>query len=337
MITVWLFILLGTLSLFMGTCFFVWDKGFIHYKEAIYILSFEAAIIFFTALIVERLLLKEFSKKAVETVEESFGKFSKKAQDAIDCQIDSLFELLRNARYNGIVDILPPRRDSNMNPSTNRQYGERTFSRINDSLKDTEHVKIFCISGRGFLGTRLEVVRSFWGVFLQKVTENAQYKIRILLADPKGYGAEVRGQRENPKRPAYIGEDIRDALIGEKELKEAWVERQDNKESLPKWSITIRFYNFIPQTWAVITDKEIFIEPYQLGKNFKSKFPNNFKDFVPCSAGRLPIFVARRGSTLYEAFDDYFDWLWEHNDPGVFNKKFAGYFNVIDEINEDNT
>jgi hypothetical protein len=290
-------------------------------------------VTFYTATIIERLLLDEFTKKTTEKVEELFGKYGEEAQNTISQQLNTLFELLKKADYNGLIGILPPRRDHHIDPETMSKQNESTVFGINSSLIKTKSVKIFCISGREFLCETIE--GEFYAAFLKKAKDNEEYKIEIMLADPDGYGARIRGTKENSDDPECIKRDVENALRGKKKLIKSWQEegskRRDNRQSKPQWSITVKFYNFVPQAWFVITDEEIFLEPYHMaGNGFKSKFPHNFSDNDTCVGGRVPIFTFKKGSTLYEAMSDYFDWLWKHDDQNVFNQNFQEKFSVFD-------
>jgi hypothetical protein len=325
---IWPFIALGSFFLVIGILFSAFK---LPYNEIISTICFASAVTFYTATIIERLLLNEFTKRATEKVDELFRKYGEDAQKAIRQHLNTTFELVRNAEYNGVIGVLPPRRDRYINPEVNKNQNDFTVSRIKSSLVKTKSVKIFCISGREFLSETIE--GEFYDVFLQKAKGTEQYNIQIMLADTKGYGSEIRGKRENPDDPVYIQRDVENALRGKARLEKTWKE----KGSQPQWSIAIKFYNFIPQAWFVITDEEIFIESYHMaGNGFKSKFPNNFTDNDPCVGGRVPIFIAKKGSTLYEAMSDYFDWTWQHDDQNVFNQNFQDKFYVRDNACNDN-
>ncbi len=171
---------------------------------------------------------------------------------------------------------------------------------------------------------------------MQKAKDNEEFNVKVMLAEPQGYGAVVRCAIENPDDPLCVQRDVENVLRGKSSLAKSWQRegsiRENNRESQPRWFITVKFYNFIPQAWFVITDEEMFIEPYHMaGNGFKLKFPSNFTDNDPAVGGRVPIFVFNRGSFFYEAMNDYFDWLWKHDDQNVFNQRFQESFNVVDE------
>ncbi|MDA8215393.1 MAG: hypothetical protein M0Z64_08980 [Nitrospiraceae bacterium] len=328
---IWFFIVIGTFCLIMGISFTVFE---LPYHEIISTLCFAAAVTFYTATIIERMLLVEFTHQASDKVEELFRKYNEEAQNTIRQQLNTRFDLLKKAEYNGLIGILPPRRDRYKDPITNKQQNEITDSRIKSSLIKTKNVKIFCISGREFLSQTTE--GKFYDVFLQKAKDNEEFNVKVMLAEPQGYGAVVRCAIENPDDPLCVQRDVENVLRGKSSLAKSWQRegsiRENNRESQPRWFITVKFYNFIPQAWFVITDEEMFIEPYHMaGNGFKLKFPSNFTDNDPAVGGRVPIFVFNRGSFFYEAMNDYFDWLWKHDDQNVFNQRFQESFNVVDE------
>ncbi len=297
---VMLFLILGSVCLAIGTIFFMKIKGHSGY-EIIHIIAFEAAIIFFTATIIETLLLKEFGGRAVEAMER-IGK--------------DTFALLRNAEYNGIIDILPPRRDVSKNQKGEEQ-GQLSLSYIGDALEKSKKVKIICVLGREFLWG--DTAPKFYNIFSRKATED--YEVQILLASPNEYGAQIRVKRASLKNTD---------LLAYFKLSQRGI----NELNLKKKIIKVKYYNFIPQGWLVITDDKLFLEPYHMGdiKLLKDTWKEQFTDTIPWCGGRVPILVVKKPSTLYDAMDNYFDWLWKHDDPEIFNDEFKEYFNVEDDV-----
>jgi len=266
--------------------------------------------------------MREFRDQVGKITEEHFDRFSRKAQEAIGQQLNALFELLRNAEYCGLINILPPRRDSY------EGRGASTLSYVKDSLATSENVKIFCISGKEFLWEHGEFYHAFW----ERAHSPSEYRVKILLADPEGYPAKVRGKKEFPQRPNYIKTDTETSWNALEALK---LRITDALGRVPStWSVEIRFYNFIPQAWFVITDEEMFLEPYHMAdtNTLLQRFPQNFNDVGICCGGRVPIFVVKKDTPLYVAMENYFDWLWDHNDKNIFIKEFEDHLNVRDTI-----
>lgn len=314
--TVVVFLTLGSVSLAAGIAFAVSE---IPQNDLYYTFAFAVAVAFFTATIIERLLLGEFTKKATGTVERLFEQFSSATQGAINERLESIFTLLRNAEYNKIVDVLPPRRDAAPR-SSNGEQSDITLSRIEDALKQSSHLKILCISGREFFWPRVER-RTFYDILDSKPELSAQ----VLLADPEGYGIKIRGQKEDREEPDYIVGDVEDSLRQIGKLRK-W------HQTKASWSLEVRLYNFLPQAWFIITDEEIFLEPYHMADtaHLKKTFCESFHDRDHCCGGRVPIFVAKNESAFYEAMSHYFDWLWQHDDSAIFDGRFEREFNVRD-------
>lgn len=308
-----LFLFLGVLFLAIGIVFFM-RRDVKAWFEMVYIITFEVSIIFFTATIIKTLLLKEFGNRAVETME----RLGEETQDSINNRLNATFELLRNAEYNGIINILPPYRDTSKNQK-GEERGQLSSLLLRDALEKTEKVKIFSISGRSFLWHREKT--GYYEIFWNKARSEKDYKVQILLASPNGYGAQIRGKRENPEDTDHISDYIKMSQKGIKEL--------NSKREI----IKTKYYNFIPQAGFVITDDKMFFEPYHLADHtfLKKRREEQFTDNTPWCGGRVPILVVKKGSTLYDAMDNYFDWLWEHNDPEIFNDEFREYFNVDDK------
>jgi hypothetical protein len=307
-----LFLGLGLISLILGTYFFMLLKGH-SWHEIMYILLFEAAIIFFTATIIETLLLSEFGNRAVSTIE----KLGKESQQLINNKLNELFELLNNADYNGMVNILPPRRDAAIKKG-GLEYGEYTISEIRDALTHTNSVKILCVSGREFLWPREKA--GFYDIFYKKGKQKIKYEIKLLVGSD--YGAKIRGAKERPEEPNHILDDV------ERSTKETnYLNKAVNKKM-----IELKYYNFFPQAWLIITDNLLFIEPYNMADSvmLKNHFPEKFTDGDGCCGGRVPIFVFSKASSLYCAMNNYFDWLWAHDDERIFNANFSTFINIKD-------
>lgn len=304
-----LFSIFGIVCLAIGIIFFMRIEGH-SWCEIIYIIAFDAAIIFITATIIKTLLLREFGNRAVETM----GRLGEETQDSINNRLNTIFEHLENAEYNGVINILPPRRDTSKNQKE-KERCDLTYQRIGEALEESKKVKIICVLGREFLWDNGE----FYRILSKKANED--YEIQILLAAPNGYGAQIRGKRENPEDTDHISDYIKMSQKGIKEL--------NSKREI----IKTKYYNFIPQAGFVITDDKMFFEPYHLADHtfLRKRREEQFADNNPWCGGRVPILVVKKGSTLYDAMDNYFDWLWEHDDTEIFNDKFKQYFNVNDK------
>ena len=308
-----LFLILGILFFAIGTFFIMKIKGHSWYEIG-YILAFEAAVIFFTATLIETLLLSEFGNRAVTTMK----KLGQTTQTSIDNRLNEIFEKLRNAEYNGVINILPPRRDISKD-TKGVEHGELTMSHIRDALCKAKKVKIFCVSGREFLWPREK--SGFYDIFFQKPIEEPNYEVQILVASD--YGAKIRGKKEYPREPDYILEDV------ERSIKE----KNNLNETVGKEIIKVKYYNFFPQAWYIITDDIMFLETYHMGDTtiLKDHWKEKFSDNDGCCGGRVPIFVLQRDSTLYDAMNNYFDWLWTHDDQEIFCNELDSYFNIKDD------
>lgn len=312
---IFLFIVFGILFLTLGGLFSTLWK-YTSYSDIAKTICFGIGIIFITTLVTERFLIRLFRDEVGEITHNIFENFSLKSQEAIGQQLNTLFELLRNSEYCGLINILPPRRDSH------KEKGHLTFSNIKKSLENAKNVKILCISGREFLWPRVD--GGFFDVFEKKAKSNAEYHVQVLLSDPEGHGTNIRGKKEDPQEPDYIKTDVKTSCKEQDKMQRRIV----TKDS--PLLVEIHFYNFIPQAWIVITDSEMFIEPYHMADTdiIKKSFPKNFTDSDVCCGGRVPIFVIKKDTSLYVAMENYFDWLWDHTDQNIFTEEFKDFFNV---------
>jgi hypothetical protein len=260
-------------------------------------LLFEASLIFFTALIIERLLLAEFEKRAVEAVHEivaeAVGTFTRRAEQSVSGILNSAFAVLERARDSGLVDILYPR--------IHAKGDEVTVPRIQESLRNTKTVKVLCTSGREFFDLRRG---PFADVFQQKARDtNAEYRLKILVGDPEGWAVHLRGTVEDPQNPDWVRDDILDARAAVGRLRDVIFRRA--REGLSNWSVEAKYYNFFPPAWFVITDNEIFIEQYHLGD-----IRDLYTDDDPCIGQRVRVLAFSKESEMYKAFDRFHEWLW---------------------------
>ena len=149
-------------------------------------------------------------------------------------------------------------------------------------------------------------------------------QINMLLQNPRGSWAEIRGSRENPDMPAEINDQITRSS--------RFAGHKTPPQSSAEWLFQVKYYDFNPQYWAVITDDKLFLEPYHMAstQTIKSRYERLFPDEDNCCGGRVPVLVFEKNSSMYLAIRDYFDWMFEHADP-LFDQ-FGEDFRISDFI-----
>jgi hypothetical protein len=307
--TLVLFPLLGLATFAAGSTFFALARDEIHGQIA-YTLLYEASIIFFTALIVERLLLAEFEEHVVEVVDSKFeaavNTFTTKATQSIGEVLRDAVRLIDRAEEARLEDILPPRRHTERKAETN--------ARIQKSLRATGKVKLCCTSGRDFF----EINAALRSIFYEKAKPDhasEEYRIRILLCDPEGWITAVRQSVEAPNDSDWLKRDIAGFVSAIKGLRTQFAANRSESN----WSLDAKYYNFLSPAWFVITDSEIFLEVYHLGdiRNLDSQEADD------CIGGRVQILVFGSESETYCAFERFHDLLWKQDKESLGRSEFA--------------
>ena len=86
-----------------------------------------------------------------------------------------------------------------------------------------------------------------------------------------------------------------------------------------KWFV----YDFVPQAWFLLTEREVFVEVYHFGLGLREpKNPDS------CVGGRVPMLHAMAGSGLWQALNEYFNFLVTPNTNPEIETLRANYFKV---------
>jgi uncharacterized membrane protein len=225
-------------------------------------------------------------------------------------EFEKTFEILEHSKYNGLIDILPPRLDE--------ERGECTREIIASEIKKSKSVRIFSISGLDFFGAPggglSHAGKSFDAIMGIIDTANEENKplnleIKALLMHPTSEAAKFRDQIESfDGRKGNIWEDIKKAEKGIKIL---------NQHAGKKF-IKYLLYSIFPQASFVLTDSYIFVEPYhyaptkELSNALKEKGLRATTLATNCTGGRIPIFQFSSNSSMYVAMQKHFDSIWKY-------------------------
>lgn len=290
-----------------------WEEGL---YATLYDVLVAIGIVFAAAVIVEYTLLSEavaaMRREADKTRESTINEVKRVTSALASGTIDSIthdferqFDIVRDANSQGVLAILPPRRDP--------EYGKDTERKIRDAVEKTAQLRVMGVSLLDFLDPGSSCYAVLAGRAKDSVRQ-PQYDVKILQANRDGDAAEIRGLREDPKNPDAIRADIDRAAEG--------INRLANTLANPNFQLEVKYYEFIPQAWFVITDEMMFIEQYHMG-DIRNLFPDN----DPCVGGRVHIIVLDSKSRLYKAMLDYFDWLWAL--PQSSSQILRSNFNVL--------
>jgi|GEM_PF-6919615 len=263
----------------------------------------EAALIFLSALVVERNLLKEFGSHAHERVE----RLSADLQTEINRFFRAEFSVLKYAhQYN--VELLPPRRSMTRNPDV-------TYKRIAEAVSRAKFLKVFCTSGIDIFPPPNTIETPIVAMIRDRATRGDHFAITVLSCEPNGEYAAVRGKVENHINPGCISRDVEDSRASIMQIAAA----VPGAEFTWSWYT----YDFVPQSWFVITDNEGFVEPYHFGLGLRApKDPNS------CIGGRVPVLYMSAGSSLWNGLNEYFDFLVSPNEDSSVEDLRKGYFRV---------
>lgn len=198
------------------------------------------------ALVESRHLTKSLKNTSSDIVEYSAYNLDNKFRET--------FTILDNARYNGLVDILPPRQDE--------KRGNETIEVIAENIKTTKTIHAFSISGLDFFafvrgpGT---VAGRYFKVIQERIEEAREeegeldLELNALLMNPDSTAARFRNQTEVLEdSQGKIEADIQVALGG--------ISRLNNRAG--KDFIKYQLYSNFPQVGFILTDFYAFVEPY---------------------------------------------------------------------------
>lgn len=288
------------------------------------ILFAEVSLIFLSAILIERALLAEFNedaaKRAERMAEEASARTRKMSEDAADqarqmtseitagihAYFTSEFSVLRFAEQYAL-SLLPPRR-SYRNKNV-------TYSRIAEAIRRSKRVCFFCTSGVDLFPQTNTPSELFSALTARAADESRSLYLTVLSCDPDGEYAKVRGRVENAKRPMYIKRDVGLAYDSFLQL----IQACKNSELVAEWYM----YDFAPQMWFLMTDVEVFVEPYHFG--LERRAPG---EATSCIGGRVPIIRARASSGLYKALDEYVAFLTLPNEDSDLERIRTEYFKI---------
>lgn len=265
------------------------------------VLTGEAGLIFIVTDLIEKELREELAIRIIKEVKDKFEGVSQLVED----RLKQSFDLLDNASHNGLLNVLPPRRDqTTINTIESRR---RTIQAIRENLAKCQgKLRVSGISLLDFFLARGQTGEFF--DTLQRKAQREDLEVRVLLMDPKGHSIRLRKhvERGGPSSPILqIDEDIRAALTGIKVLREI-----AERASKSTFSIKVRFYSFLPQAYFIITDSALFIEQYHFAPTEKLRFWGE-NDISPCTGGRVPVLHFAPDSNAYLVMREHFDLIWE--------------------------
>jgi hypothetical protein len=294
-----LFLVVGLLCL-VATLIFAWlgQETLLGLLPALFA---EGALIFISALLIERRLLTDVSESGHRRTE----KLTRAVTTSIDQFFRTEFDVLKYAdQYN--VSILPPRRSMTKNPNT-------TYLKMEEAISRAKEVRLFCTSGVDFFPspTAPSIVRD---TIRRKAMGQESFSLSVLSAAPDSEYVTVRGTLENAATPDYIATDL--AIL-------AGALKQIERAATPGFAVRWHTYSFIPQAWFLITEAEAFVEVYHFGLGRRDPTDPN-----SCVGGRVPVFHASAGSGLYQALSEYFDYLVTPNVNSKSEQIRTRYFGI---------
>jgi len=263
----------------------------------------EGALIFLSALIIERSLLREFNDDA----EERAILLAKKVDSTINDFFRKEFDILKYGQEYS-VSIYPPRRSSSRNPN-------KSYSVIAEAIKRSRTVRLFCTSGIDMFPSPNTPSVVTEELRIKAHQSDNPFTITVLSSEPASNYANVRGILENKINPNYISDEVRSSYRSLLQI--ASGARNDC------FKFDWYTYDFIPQAWFLLTETEGFIETYHFGLGRRA--PN---DPFSCIGGRVPIMQFYSGSGLWQALDEYYKFLIEPNSDVSMEQVRQEFFKI---------
>lgn len=304
-------IIIELLALFQNYLFANLIK-FVASSQITTIISSSGVALVLIALIESRYLMNSLKSTSEKIVYESSNK--------LDEKLENTFELIRNCKYNGLLDILPPRQDWNK--------FDITRNTIADEITKAKYIYIFGISGSDFFDFP-KGARSGGGMYhsiiLQRIEDAKQNNkkldlyIKALLMNPNCEVAKFRNQIEEIEfSQGNVRDDVNTSIEGINKINKN-ISNEDNS-NYPL--IDYRLYSIFPQMGFILTDTCVFVEPYHFAptKNFCNSLKANDLPAAEmeniCTGGRVPVFKFQFKSNMYVAMKMHFDSMWKYTEHG---------------------
>lgn len=305
---------MGNRLLYIGIGFIIFSVVFTvilcyKYPDISQIATFVASLISSAGVALIIIALVE-SRHLLKSLEETSNKIVDKSAHNLDNKFEETFKILAHSKYNGLIDILPPRLDE--------KKGKNTREIIANEIKKSKSIHVFSISGLDFFGSPgggLGLAGKSFDTIMRRIDTAKEEKkplnleIRALLMDITCEAAKFRDQIESfDGRKGNIQKDIEDAKKGIQILND-----QADGEF-----IEYLLYSTFPQAGFVLTDSYIFVEPYhyaptkELSNALKEKGLMATTLATNCTGGRIPVFQFSFNSNMYVAMQKHFDSIWEY-------------------------
>ncbi|MBI3246663.1 MAG: hypothetical protein HYZ50_09170 [Deltaproteobacteria bacterium] len=262
----------------------------------------EGALIFLSALVIERTLLREFDSSAHERTERltedvtaSITTFFKDRFD--DFQLSDEYQ----------VHFAPPRRSGSRHPL-------ETYDKIAEAISRAKTLRICCTSGIDIFPPPNTIPTPIVTMIRNRVQRPETFSITVLSCDPTGEYARIRGRLENKVNPNYLQRDIEDSQL---------CLNQIAYSAKPEFTWLWLTHRAMPQAWFALTETDGFIEIYHFGLGRRDPGDGN-----SCIGGRIPILHVSAGSSLWQAMNEYFDFLVTPNTDTEIERIRTEYFGV---------
>lgn len=251
------------------------------------------------------------------SLQKTSDKIVDKSSKELNNKLETTFDLIKNCKYNGMSDILPPRQDETQQ--------DITRNIISKEIETTKFIYIISISGSDFFDF-LKGARAgggkYYEIILKRLKEakkeNTELNLclRVLLMDPESNVAKFRNEIEKYEdSQGNIKDDVNTSLEGIKKL----VKISGNKDTEKNPFIDHRLYSDFPSMGFILTDSFVFLEPYHFAptKEFCEALKSNnlaAAELNYCTGGRIPVFKFHNKSNMYIAMKKHFESIWEYSE-----------------------
>jgi len=246
--------------------------------------------------------------------------------------IENRLPLLEQCKKAGITAVLPPRRiaktkldqtapKTDFLPESGKYLVEYLIKYLKDNPDPEKVIKVYGIANQDFFlpGTEIFKLLENWAIHHQSKSET-KLTVQAILLNPESDAAKMRCHVEYGKiledyKDSFVYQDIRGCVMGLRRLL---------KRKNESFNLEVKFSDFLPQVWFMITNEFVFFEPYHLGRHLE-------EEEYFCLGGRIPVIQANEDSEYYTYFDNHFNFLWD-----VGKSSLAQFFHVKDMQTEGN-
>lgn len=209
-------------------------------------------------------------------------------------------KIVSHCEEHQLVDIMPPRKHAE----------DVAIQEINSAIENAQgDICVIAFILRDIMNSNTLLLDAL----KRLLARDAAVTVKLLLIDPTSDAARIRVMAEEGS--SLERSTLRNAFWSNSFDVNELTELAAKKE---RFHLEARFYDVLPNFFMISTPKEVFIEPYHLGRNTASGTPNR---------GTVPLLRFSANSQMYDFAKAHFSYIWG-NPPANGEQQGAGYIRI---------